>query len=162
MQVIGTHNGTFHCDEALAVYLLRLTKAYDGAGTCAAHAFLLYLLNIVADLKRTRDPAVLDTCTVVVDVGGVYDESQQRFDHHQRGFTEIFGHGFNTKLSSAGLVYKYVVGGFCVSGCMTLTVIPRHFGREIIASRLKTTPDDSRVDTLWLKLYKVRPCLHTC
>ena len=49
---------------------------------------------------------MLDTCTIVVDVGGVYDESKQRFDHHQRGFTEVFGHGFNTKLSSAGLVYK--------------------------------------------------------
>lgn len=58
------------------------------------------------DLKRTRDPSVLDTCSIVVDVGGVYDESKQRFDHHQRGFTEVFGHGFNTKLSSAGLVYK--------------------------------------------------------
>lgn len=61
-------------------------------------------LNV--DLVRTRDPAVLDTCTIVVDVGGVYDEAKQRFDHHQRGFTEVFGHGFTTKLSSAGLVYK--------------------------------------------------------
>lgn len=59
------------------------------------------------DLKRTRDPAVLNTCDIVVDVGGVYDEKTQRFDHHQRGFEEIFGHGFSTKLSSAGLVYKY-------------------------------------------------------
>jgi Uncharacterised protein family (UPF0160) len=31
-QVIGTHNGTFHCDEALAVYMLRLTEAYRDAG----------------------------------------------------------------------------------------------------------------------------------
>ncbi|GJE86091.1 MYG1 family protein [Phanerochaete sordida] len=117
-KVIGTHNGTFHCDEALAVYLLRLTQEYAGA-----------------DLKRTRDPAVLDTCTIVVDVGGVYDEAKQRFDHHQRGFTEIFGHGFNTKLSSAGLVYK-------------------HFGKEIIANLLKTTVDDPRIEVLWLKLYR--------
>lgn len=58
------------------------------------------------DLIRTRDPALLDTCTIVVDVGGVYDETKQRFDHHQRGFEEIFGNGFATKLSSAGLVYK--------------------------------------------------------
>lgn len=58
------------------------------------------------DLTRTRDPAVLDTCSIVVDVGGVYDEAKQRFDHHQRGFEEVFGHGFTTKLSSAGLVYK--------------------------------------------------------
>jgi uncharacterized UPF0160 family protein len=43
-----------------------------------------------------------------VDVGGIYDENAQRFDHHQRGFAEAFGHGFQTKLSSAGLVYKRV------------------------------------------------------
>jgi uncharacterized UPF0160 family protein len=38
----------------------------------------------------------------------VYNEAIQRFDHHQRGFEEVFGHGFVTKLSSAGLVYKSV------------------------------------------------------
>ena len=32
LKVIGTHNGTFHCDEALAVYMLRLTEAYRDAG----------------------------------------------------------------------------------------------------------------------------------
>ncbi|KAI0033143.1 GAMM1 protein [Vararia minispora EC-137] len=117
-KLIGTHNGTFHCDEALAVFLLRLTSTYRNA-----------------DLKRTRDPAVLDTCDIVVDVGAVYDESKQRFDHHQRGFEEVFGHGFVTKLSSAGLVYK-------------------HFGREIIANHTQQSLDDPKVETLWLKLYK--------
>ena len=58
-------------------------------------------------MRRTRDPIILGKCDIVVDVGGVYDESKQLFDHHQRGFTEVFGHGFETKLSSAGLVYKY-------------------------------------------------------
>ena len=33
---------------------------------------------------RTRDPALLDTCDIVVDVGGVYDPAKNRFDHHQR------------------------------------------------------------------------------
>jgi len=117
-KVIGTHNGTFHCDEALAVYMLRLTEAYRDA-----------------DVKRTRDPNILDTCDIVVDVGAVYDESKQHFDHHQRGFEEVFGHGFTTKLSSAGLIYK-------------------HFGREIISNRLQLTPDDARVQKLWLKLYR--------
>ncbi|KAI0932232.1 hypothetical protein AcV5_004489 [Taiwanofungus camphoratus] len=117
-KVIGTHNGTFHCDEALAVFLLKRTTTYRNA-----------------DLRRTRDPAVLDTCSIVVDVGGVYDKAKQRFDHHQREFTEIFGHGFTTKLSSAGLVYK-------------------HFGKEIIANRLQLQPDEPKVETLWLKLYK--------
>ena len=59
-----------------------------------------------AGLKRTRDPAVLDTCDIVVDVGAIYDETKQRFDHHQREFNHVFGHGFSTKLSSAGLIYK--------------------------------------------------------
>ncbi|KAL1719509.1 metal-dependent protein hydrolase [Schizophyllum commune] len=117
-KVIGTHNGTFHCDEALAVYMLRQTATYKDA-----------------NLKRSRDPAVLDTCDIVVDVGGIYDEAKQRFDHHQREFTEVFGHGFNTKLSSAGLVYK-------------------HFGKEIIASRTQLSIDDPKVHTLWLKLYE--------
>ncbi len=32
LKVIGTHNGTFHGDEALAVYMLRLTEIYRNAG----------------------------------------------------------------------------------------------------------------------------------
>ncbi|KAF8807432.1 metal-dependent protein hydrolase [Phlegmacium glaucopus] len=117
-KTIGTHNGTFHCDEALAVFLLRQTNTFHDAA-----------------LKRSRDPAVLDTCDIVVDVGAVYDESTLKFDHHQRGFTEVFGHGFETKLSSAGLIYK-------------------HFGRDIIANNIQASLDDPQVHTLWLKLYK--------
>lgn len=45
---------------------------------------------------------------IVVDVGGVYAPEDHRYDHHQRGFTEVFGYGGfdKIKLSSAGLVYK--------------------------------------------------------
>lgn len=80
---------------------------------------------------RTRDPAVLETCSIVVDVGGVYDESKQRFDHHQRGFNEVFGHGFVTKLSSAGLVYKWVM--------------PIHVSRD---------SNCSQIQTLWRRNYR--------
>ncbi|KAF9270254.1 metal-dependent protein hydrolase [Marasmius fiardii PR-910] len=117
-KVIGTHNGTFHCDEALAVFLLRQTVAYRDS-----------------DLKRTRDPSILDSCDIVVDVGALYDESKQRFDHHQRGFTEVFGHGHETKLSSAGLVFK-------------------HFGKEIISNVIQVNIEHENVHTLWLKMYK--------
>ncbi|KAF8489399.1 GAMM1 protein [Gautieria morchelliformis] len=118
-KLIGTHNGTFHCDEALAVFLLRLTEAYKDA-----------------DLIRTREPPQLARCDIVVDVGGVYDVAAQRFDHHQRGFEEVFGQGkyINIKLSSAGLVYK-------------------HFGKEIIAQRLGLPVSHQNVETLYLKLY---------
>lgn len=115
---IGTHNGTFHCDEGLAVFLLRQTNTYRGAS-----------------LKRSRDPKVLETCDVVVDVGAVYDVENNRFDHHQRGFSHSFGHGFDTKLSSAGLVYK-------------------HFGKEVIANTTQLPISDPKVETLWLKVYK--------
>jgi uncharacterized UPF0160 family protein len=97
--LIGTHNGHFHADEALAVHMLRMLPAYRDS-----------------PLVRTRDPAVLETCHTVVDVGGEYDAARNRYDHHQRSFATTFP-GRPTKLSSAGLVFL-------------------HFGRAIIAQRL--------------------------
>ena len=87
--LIGTHNGHFHADEALAVYLLRLLPTYNPS-----------------NLVRTRDPAVLSTCHTVVDVGGEYTPQCYRFDHHQRTFSTTFP-SRPTKLSSAGLVYMH-------------------------------------------------------
>ena len=100
---VGTHNGTFHCDEALACFMLRLSKRFFGA-----------------QIVRTRDPNLLETLDAVVDVGGVYEPRRHRFDHHQKGFHQVFGHGFHTKLSSAGLVYKVFV--FCSSLFFPFTV----------------------------------------
>ena len=66
-----------------------------------------------AEVVRTRDPSLLETCDVVVDVGGVFDASRFRFDHHQRSFADSM-HSLSdgkfpwkTKLSSAGLVYYH-------------------------------------------------------
>ncbi|KAI9261744.1 urease accessory protein [Sporodiniella umbellata] len=87
---IGTHNGLFHCDEALAVYLLRQTKEFKEA-----------------KLIRTRDPSLLSKCDVVVDVGGEFDTARLRFDHHQVSFSERFDQYNDIRLSAAGLVYKY-------------------------------------------------------
>jgi len=87
---IGTHNGTFHCDEALACFMLNKTKLFEGA-----------------KIIRTRDSSVLETLDVIVDVGSVYDPQKFRFDHHQIGFTGTFDDKHTTKLSSAGLIYKH-------------------------------------------------------
>jgi uncharacterized UPF0160 family protein len=90
---IATHNGTFHCDEVLAVHMLRRTASYRDA-----------------PVVRSRDEAVLATADVVVDVGGVYSPEIHRYDHHQREFAHTFdteGPRARTKLSSAGLVYKH-------------------------------------------------------
>lgn len=86
---IVTHNGTHHADEALAVHLLRKLPTYKDM-----------------PLIRTRDPAVINDATIVVDVGAEYDPQRSRFDHHQRGFEETFDGKHKTKLSSAGLVWK--------------------------------------------------------
>ncbi|XBH79515.1 hypothetical protein VPH35_105471 [Triticum aestivum] len=115
---VGTHNGSFHCDEALGCFLIRLTSQFAGA-----------------DVVRTRDSQILDSLEAVLDVGGVYDPSRHRYDHHQKGFNEVFGHGFNTKLSSAGLVYK-------------------HFGKEIIAKELQLNEEHEDVHRVYLAIYK--------
>eukprot|EP00043_Microstomoeca_roanoka_P011622 m.109747 g.109747 ORF g.109747 m.109747 type:complete len:336 (+) comp15249_c3_seq2:316-1323(+) len=93
MATIGTHDGSFHCDEALACFLLRLLPAYE-------HANIL----------RTRDEAKLAECDIVVDVGAVFDPLKHRFDHHQREFTHTMNSldatkRWTTRLSSAGLIY---------------------------------------------------------
>jgi len=114
---IGTHNGHFHADEALAVYMLRLLPTYQSS-----------------QLIRTRDPALLQTCHTVVDVGGEYEASTNRYDHHQRTFTTTFPNR-PTKLSSAGLVYL-------------------HFGRAIIAQHLGVSEEADEVTVIWEKVYE--------
>jgi uncharacterized UPF0160 family protein len=97
LKKIGTHNGVFHCDEALACYMLKQLPEYRDA-----------------EIVRTRDMSILDTCDVVVDVGGVYNPKTYRFDHHQRGFEDTLtsvrpdlAKKNTIKLSSAGLVYAH-------------------------------------------------------
>ena len=55
-KTIVTHNGTFHCDESLACFMLRQTNSFRSS-----------------QIIRTRDPAVIDQGDIVVDVGAVYD-----------------------------------------------------------------------------------------
>lgn len=122
-KTIGTHSGTFHCDEALACFLLKQLPDYEDA-----------------TVVRSRDPAVLDTCDVVVDVGGVYDPAKKRYDHHQRGFVETM-HSLDptkkwaTKLSSAGLVYA-------------------HHGRDVIARALGWKASDPSVEAIYDRVYE--------
>ena len=53
---IGTHSGTFHCDEALGCFLLKQMPQFKDA-----------------DVVRTRDPKVLQGLDIVIDVGATYD-----------------------------------------------------------------------------------------
>jgi uncharacterized UPF0160 family protein len=122
-KVIGTHSGTFQADEAMGVFLLQQLPDYRRS-----------------QVVRSRDLAVLDPLDVVIDVGGVYDDSKLRYDHHQRGYDERFDEGKKgstegrcTKLSASGLVY-------------------RHYGKQILK---EFYPDlsDSLVDLAYGKIY---------
>ncbi|KAK6457888.1 metal-dependent protein hydrolase [Scheffersomyces xylosifermentans] len=89
MVQICTHSGSFHADESLAVYMLRLLPKYAEA-----------------KLVRSRNPQDWEESDIVVDVSGKYDQVKF-FDHHQREFNTTFSENYSTKLSSAGLVYKH-------------------------------------------------------
>ena len=56
---IATHDGEFHCDDALGVWLVKQTDRFRDAS-----------------ILGTRDSPLLDEADVVVDVGGVHDPRQ--------------------------------------------------------------------------------------
>jgi uncharacterized UPF0160 family protein len=88
--LVGTHDGSFHCDELLAVCMLKLLPLYAPAA-----------------VLRSRDLNLLGLCDIVVDVGAKYEPLNHRYDHHQREFDGTLVPKYSTKLSSAGLIYKH-------------------------------------------------------
>ncbi|XP_052866684.1 MYG1 exonuclease [Anopheles cruzii] len=125
---IGTHDGIFHCDEVLACYMLQQLPQYS-----------------TAQIVRTRDQKLLDTCDIVVDVGSVYDHEHHRYDHHQASFGDTLnslrpevGSRWNIRLSSAGLVYT-------------------HFGEEVLRlllqKKLDQEPNAECLRAVYLKVY---------
>jgi uncharacterized UPF0160 family protein len=88
MRII-THSGRFHADDVFAVMIL---------------------ITIFEDAKiiRTRDKKILSEVTeddIVVDIGGVYDQEEDRFDHHQKDFNECWRNS-SIQMAAAGLVWK--------------------------------------------------------
>ncbi|XP_077301395.1 MYG1 exonuclease-like [Arctopsyche grandis] len=74
-----THSGHFHLDEVLATVILLKIYPY-------------------ASLERTRDEPRFRFGDIVYDVGGVFDPTRRRFDHHQPDFTETFSSKYKVKL----------------------------------------------------------------
>ena len=74
MKKIITHSGSFHTDDIFA---------------CAALSILLEDDDMPLEIIRTRDQEVIKSLDkeegYVVDVGGVYNEEENKFDHHQPG-----------------------------------------------------------------------------
>lgn len=122
VKIIGTHSGPFHADDVLATMFLKYLHIYS---------------NSV--IIRTRNQLILNQCDLVCDVGGEYNTTTLRFDHHMKEFNESYSDKFKIKLSSAGLVYK-------------------HYGKDIVISFLKAYKwydnNVNHIDGIVLQLYK--------
>ncbi|KAI7795556.1 putative UPF0160 protein MYG1 [Triplophysa rosa] len=125
---IGTHNGTFHCDEVLACFLLRQLPEYkailgDWGWARVRAVFLLFcpwLIRIFSSFKILIVPLLY---------------------FFNRSFVESFNSlcsekPWVTKLSSAGLIYL-------------------HFGRRVLAELTQLKQEDRQLEALYDKVTAV-------
>jgi len=101
---------------------------------------MLKLLFPNLEIIRTRDEQLLAECDIVIDVGGVYDHDERRYDHHQKSFNHSFSTlvpnaKWTTKLSSAGLVYV-------------------HYGYEVINKIISTDVPENKLNSIYNKVYE--------
>lgn len=99
---VVTHPAPHHGDECTALAILEIVEGR-------------------VDVLRTRNPKQLEEAAAagatLVDVGGVYDPENGRFDHHQKDFSEV--RSDDTKYSSAGLLWRKYGADACIAltGC---------------------------------------------
>lgn len=123
---IQTHDKRFHADDVGAISLL--TSYYNRKG-------------LQVHLIRSRDPSLLETSDVLVDVGGIYDHSLNRYDHHQDNCNETFSSQSKIPMSSIGMIWK-------------------HFGQEILHMYIEAQHDfnkivgwENHIYDLWVEIY---------
>jgi len=63
-----THDGSFHSDDIFVAATLLIYLEKNGE---------------TGEITRTRDEEIIKNGDYVFDVGGIYDEKNNRFDHHQ-------------------------------------------------------------------------------
>lgn len=83
-----THDGKFHTDDVFATAIL--TAIYPDA-----------------ELIRSRDPRVIDSGSIVYDVGGRYDPASERYDHHMTVEQGAPVRSSGGKYSSVGLIWRF-------------------------------------------------------
>ncbi len=87
-KILVTHDGSFHTDDVFAAATLSI---------------LLSKRSEAFKIIRTRDSEIIGSGDYVFDLGRVYDENSNKFDHHQKD-----GAGEREKIpyASFGLVWK--------------------------------------------------------
>lgn len=88
---VAVHDGDFHADDVFAIAALQRIFAVE--------------------VIRARDPKVLASCDMRVDVGGVYDHKQQTYDHHQVGGAGT--HSDGVPYAGFGLIWKHFGEKIC-------------------------------------------------
>lgn len=86
---IVTHSGSFHTDDVFAA---------------ATIALYFHKTKTPFKLERTNDQIKIEQADIVFDIGGIYDESKNRFDHHQKSGAGERLNGI--PYASFGLVWK--------------------------------------------------------
>ncbi len=89
---IVTHNGGFHADDVFGTALLLIKLTREG------------VLREDVQIIRTRDEGVIAQADYVLDVGGMYNPLERRFDHHQPGGAGVRANAI--PYASFGLIWK--------------------------------------------------------
>jgi len=95
MRVV-THNDGFHADDVFAMATLNI-----------------FFGSKITEVIRTRDEDIIESADIVFDVGGMYDESKNRFDHHQK--EDSGRRENNVPYAAFGLVWKKWGKEICLS-----------------------------------------------
>src|SRR3989344_3335782 len=126
-----THDGSFQSDDIFAA--ATLANFLEKAGE-------------TFEIIRTRNPEIINTGDYVFDVGGIYDEAINRFDHHQIGGA---GKGLdNIDYAAFGLVWKkfgkIVAGSEKVAGLINKRLVTPidawDNGFDLVLNKYNVTP----------------------
>lgn len=85
VKTAAVHDGTFHADDVLAVVIIRM-------------------INPDISIIRSRNPEVLKTADIRIDVGGKYSPASGDFDHHMSGGAGKRANGI--PYAACGLIWK--------------------------------------------------------
>jgi uncharacterized UPF0160 family protein len=115
-KIIVTHNGAFHTDDIFA---------------CATISLWLKQRGDRYKIIRTRNPDVIASADYVFDVGGVYDPSHNRFDHHQKEGAGLRENGI--PYAAFGLAWKHFGMELCSNNIDVWNVIDQKMASSLDA-----------------------------
>ncbi|WP_338333550.1 MYG1 family protein [Acetobacter sp. LMG 32666] len=124
-----THSGNFHVDETLGYVVLHYALAPMGD-------LRARILEGASDdclkFSRSRKPEDIQAADIVFDVGGIYDPSCGRYDHHMKN-KPLREDG--TPYSAAGLLWK-------------------DYGKAAVRNLVRTQVDDATINAIWQSIDK--------